>query len=128
MSRPRSDRICSMKIIEAADIMNPIITGLDRNTVMNPARINPNMISIIPHTNDKDMAIVSYFSAYASSVSSSAYPTPCAMSSTADATIIDVGATGPTAIWVDVPNITYKNTGVMAAYKPHSGGNPASVA
>ena len=114
-------------MIEAALIINPIMTGFDRNTVINPARNKPNINNITPHTNVNDIAISSYFFAYSGSVSGSASPTPFATVSTADATIIAVGATGPREIRVDVPNITYRNTGVVAAYNPHSGGNPANA-
>ena len=46
-----------------------------------------------------------------------------------DAEVISaITATGPTARVLDVPKIAYKTKGIIDAYNPISGGNPANIA
>ncbi len=97
--------------------MNPVITGRDKNCVMNPRRANPASTNAIPVT----MIIAAASAAYDDG-SLGCTPLTAENTRTADA---DVPAT---TRWRLLPKIAYRPSDASSVYSPACGGNPARLA
>ena len=97
--------------------MKPEITGCERKFAIKPNLRSPMTVSIIPDIRAKRIANTMYSEL------------PGFANWLQDAEVINaITATGPTARVLDVPKIAYKIKGIIDAYKPISGGNPANIA
>ena len=97
--------------------MKPEITECERKFAIKPSLRSPINVSIIPDMRAKIIANTMYSEL------------PGFANWLQDAEVINaITATGPTARVLDVPKIAYKIKGIIDAYKPISGGNPANMA
>jgi hypothetical protein len=98
-------------------VPNPAITGKLIKLVRNPSFKNPRIMRITPVSKARAIAAPRY----------SGVPW-AAIGATAARVMRLVTATGPTEREREVPKIAYNISGAMDAYKPTSGGSPASCA
>ena len=104
-------------IIRPDAVMKPEITGCDKKFAINPRFNKPMVMRIKPDIIAKVIANETYSGL------------PGIANWLQEAEVIKaITATGPTAKVLEVPNIAYRIKGIIEAYKPTSGGNPANIA
>ena len=114
---PSSTGTWPQAISSAEPRVKPLITGREKKLAMKPTRASPQASSTAPDINASCAASTPY----------SPEPTT-ANGARLDAVIREMIAIGPTDWVMLVPNTAYSRGGRMLAYRPATGGRPATMA
>ncbi len=114
---PNSFGACDIAIVRARPVMNPVSTGLAKNSARKPSLPTP-AATRMPPVRTADIA------ESATNVAVS----PPARGATATAERAAIAELGPTLSSREVPKIAYRSSAASAAYRPACAGTPASDA